>query len=131
MKYRLTLLSPISASFADYAIFSNSARTTNGTSGAARGSALVAIAGSSNSDSTDIPFDQNPLKRTVIGLGAAAGALLIAVIGLVGMMCCRRRAVRASPAVVHLPTEARGYPFATPYDDAEGFAARQSMDRKA
>jgi len=120
-----------STTFKDYAIFSNSTWTTSNPSS---GSKLSAVSsGASSSGSVDVPFEQNPLKGTVIGLGVAAGALLLAVIVLVGMMCCRRRSVRAASTAVHFPsdvTAARGYPYATPYDDAEGLS-RQSMDRKA
>jgi len=127
-----------SASFADYAAFSNSSWTTGSAPPSTyKSSALVGASGasSSGSDSTDVPFDQNPLKGTVIGLGVAAAALFLAVVALVGMMFCRRRSVRAAPAVPHFPSEmnaARGYPYDTPYDDAEGLTgSRQSMDHKA
>ena len=83
----------------------------------------------------EVPFEQNPLRGAVIGLGVTSSALLLAVAVLVGMMLCRRRAVRAIPASAHFPndiTAARGYPYETPYDDAEGLtASRQSMDHKA
>jgi len=121
-----------STTFKDYAIFSNSTWTTSNPSS---GSKLAAISAASSSGSMDVPFEKNPLKGTVIGLGTTASALLLAVIALVGMMFCRRRAVRAAPSAVHFPgdmTAARGYPYATPYDDAEGLAAsRQSIDHKA
>jgi hypothetical protein len=83
----------------------------------------------------DVPFNKNPLKGAVIGLGAAAGALLIAVVGLVGMMCYRRRSARPYVAP-HFPSdtdEARGYPYATPYDSAsEGLTgSKHSIDHKA
>jgi len=118
-----------SSTFADYAIFSNSTWTTS-----SPGSALAAVAGSSSSSgSMNVPFDQNPLKGTVIGLGAASGALLIAVVGLVGMMCFRRRSVRVVPsAPIRFPRDtspARGYPYATPYDDVKGLTSRQSVDQ--
>jgi len=119
-----------SASFADYAIFSNSTWTTSSSSGGIRGSTLAAVGTSSNSGSTEIPFEQNPLRHTVIGLGTLSSVLFIAVIGLVGLMFCRRRSARiAPPAGTHFPTEARGYPYDTPYDDAEGLV-RSSVDHK-
>jgi len=124
-----------SATFADYAVFSNSTWTTNSSSGGVHGTALSAVTSSSSSSgSSEIPFEQNPLKGAVIGLGVAAIALLIAVVGLVGMMCCRRGSPRAAPpAAAHFGTEARGYPYATPYDDAAESltTSRPSVDHKA
>jgi len=122
-----------SSTFADYAIFTDSI-TTPGSPAAKP--ALAAVAGSSStSGSMDVPFDQNPLKGTVIGLGAASGALLVAVVGLIGMMCFRRSARAVPSAAARFPSDmraARGYPYTTPYDDAEGLASpRQSADRKA
>jgi len=122
-----------SSTFADYAIFTSSIWAPGSP---AAGSVLEAVAGSSSSSgSMDVPFDQNPLKGTVIGLGTASGVLLVAVVGLIGMMCFRR-SVRAVPsAAARFPSDmsaARGYPYATPYDDAEGLgSSRQSVDHKA
>jgi len=124
-----------SATFGEYAIFSNSSWTTSHPS-VAGSAALAAQKGSSSSGTADVPFDQNPLKGTVIGLGVAAAALLLAVAALAAMMCCRRRSVRATPSVASRfqgdISAPRGYPYATPYDDAEGLTgSRQSIDHKA
>jgi hypothetical protein len=120
-------------------VFSNSSWTSSSSSAAGSSLAAVKVSGSSATTAdatTNVPFDKNPLKGAVIGLGTAAGALLLAVIGLVGMMFCRRRSVRAVPlGASRFPSddtdEPRGYPYATPYDDAEGLTgSRQSIERK-
>jgi len=125
-----------SSSFKDYAIFSNSTWTSSSSSAGSSSLAAIKVSGGSatTADATvGVPFDKNPLKGAVIGLGAAAGALLLAVIGLAGMMFSRRRSVRtAPPAASHFPSddrdEPRGYPYATPYDDTEGLTgSRQSI----
>jgi len=132
-----------SATFKDYAIFSNStwdaapalpasvssmygAGAATGSAAAKTGAALLAD-GSSASGTNDIPFAQNPLRSTVIGLAAAAAALLLAVIGLLVFMACRRRPdIKASPDVYGQTAslEGRRYRNVLSYDDSEVFPGR-------
>jgi hypothetical protein len=120
-----------SASFKDYEVFSNS---TWGSPSplptyASSKSALALAADSTTQNGTvDIAFAQNPLRSTVIGLSATAAALLLAVISLLTLMACRRQGAKASLRFAD-QMEARGYSYATPYDDSEVLASRQGTGK--
>lgn len=102
-------------------------KSTAGAKGSLAGTTALEA---SNGSSSGISFNDNPLRDTVIGLAAAAGALLLAVIALFIMMARRDRSgVRAAPFADQsrdsFVSDARGYPYVTPYDDH----ARKSTDK--
>lgn len=140
----LNLILP-SATFKDYAIFSNStwgAETAlpasvssmygapSGTAAAKSAVALLAD-GSTASGTVDIPFAQNPLRPAVIGLGATAAVLLLAVISLSAVMACRRSSgVKASSRLHDQTSSLDGGRYSNinvlPYDDSEAFPSGRS-----
>ncbi|KZP30790.1 RmlC-like cupin, partial [Athelia psychrophila] len=128
------------ATFADYAIFSNStwqsasalppsvsslygaiygSATGTAASATATGKSNLAVgAASSGSDSNNMPFNENPLHTTVIGLAAAAGALLIAVVAMLAMMFRRRSHVPVSGQFPDEPVYAARGRAGSPYSDS-------------
>ncbi|KZP30792.1 RmlC-like cupin [Athelia psychrophila] len=96
------------ASFGDYAIFTNSSWGTSPSSD----SKNLALMGSSNlasgasSSDTDVPFNQNPLHGAVIGLAAASAALLITAFALAAAMARRSKVHAHTPVSVKYPEEA-------------------------
>jgi hypothetical protein len=131
-----------SASFKDYAVFSNSTWGSSSVlpasvaskygaptnTGADKSALDVLRGGSTQKDNLDISFAQNPLRPAVIGLSTATAVLLLTVISLLVLMARRHLGVKAS---AHPPgqTEVRRYSYATPYDNSEGLPSRRSMDK--
>ena len=62
----------------------------------------------------NVSFNQNPLKDVVIGLGATSAALMMVSMGMLIMLCMRRRNSTRSYA----PPPISAY-YTTPYDDTE------------
>ena len=94
------------------------------------GSAKGSLAGGANAleasgSSSGGVFNNNPLRNTVIGLGTATGVLLFVVVGLLVAMARRGRRRSDTRGTTFVP-EARGYPYALPYDDHH---ARKSTDK--
>ena len=126
----------VRASFKDYQIFSNStwgqpnelppsvsSMYAPKSTASYKGSLALEANGSGSSGLT---FNNNPLRGTVIGLGVTAGALLLAVIGLAVVMVYRGRSgVRTAAPRGILVSDARGYSYATPYDNHD----RSSIDK--
>ena len=88
-------------------------KSTASSKGWLAGSNALEVSGSSG-----LTFDNNPLRGTVIGLGTTTGVLVLGVIGLLFVLTRRRQAgIRAAGQGDKFITVARGYPYATPYDD--------------
>jgi hypothetical protein len=123
------------ATFKDYAIFSNSTwgaaselpasvssmyGAPASTPAAKNDVALLA----DSSETVDIPFARNPLRPAVIGLSVTAAALLLAVVSLSALMACRRRSGAKASSHIYAETaslEGRKYGNVLPYDDSEVF----------
>ncbi|KAF8511555.1 RmlC-like cupin domain-containing protein [Hysterangium stoloniferum] len=121
-----------SATFADYISSTNSSwkMTTPLSLAPSKATGKPSSALLASDGSSSIPFSDNPLRPAVIGLSAASGVLFIALI-LVSIMAisARSRSRRSSKAIPSFGTEARGYPYVTPYDDNEVFSSRKSTDK--
>lgn len=91
---------------------------------AAKNDVALSTNGNTASGTVDVPFAQNPLRPAVIGLSATAAALLLAVIGLLALMACRRRSGAKTSSHIYGETaslEGRKYRNVLPYDDSEVF----------
>jgi hypothetical protein len=132
------LNSIFSATFKDYAIFSNStwgeaselpASVSSmygapASTPAAKNDVALLADGSTTSETVDIPFARNPLRPAVIGLSVTAAALLLAVVSLSVLMAYRRRSgAKASPHIYAetASLDGRKYGNVLPYDDSDVF----------
>jgi len=118
-----------SATYKDFAAFSNSSWGLPSSSSAAKSKTAASFLENDKSD-VSIPFSKNPLRMAVIGLGAAAGALLLVVIGLLVTMVLRRRSgVKIAPRFPGgAAAPGQTYAYGTPYDETESL--RRSTDKQ-
>jgi hypothetical protein len=105
----LSHLNPISSTFKDYAIFSNSTWDS---------SSVSSKYGATQLSIVKVPFEENPLRSVVIGLGATTAALFLAIIGLLAVTCRRRSRAKIAPSYT------TGHACATTYNDSETLTSR-------
>jgi hypothetical protein len=86
------------------------------------------VRGAASNLAVDVPFSQNPLRATVIGLGTVVAALALAVIGLLVLMAMRRRSGVKVGTRFPSGTSGQPYTYGTPYDEAESL--RRSTDKQ-
>ncbi|KAF7974600.1 hypothetical protein HWV62_44822 [Athelia sp. TMB] len=111
------------ASFGDYAIFTNSSWGTGGS-----GSKHLAQLSGAAASSSDISFNENPLHTAVIGLAAAAGALLITAFALAAAMVRRSKAHAHTPVSVKYPEDSSYTEHTAPLAYYNPYDGRNSRD---
>jgi hypothetical protein len=126
-----------SATFKDFAIFSNStwatppalpASVTDQYSGKSSAAGKSTLSNLLADGSVDVPFNKNPLRSAVMGLAAAVVALLLTVVALLITMACRRRSgVKMARFTGGGAVGGPSYTYATPYDDSD--SSRRSTDK--